>query len=332
VLAARQETDSGPAKETKALPRVSIGLPVYNGENFLEDAARSVLAQTFADLELVVCDNASTDRTAEIAQDLAASDRRVRYFRNERNLGAAPNYNRTWHESRGAYFKWLSHDDRLLPTYVEATVAALDAAPDAVLCNSVVDYIDEHGNVFATYDSELRAASGPDAVRRFAAMVLRSHSCVDFFGMTRRSAMEGSLLHASFHGADRAFLAQMALRGRLLQLPAHLVQMREHRQRYTRQQADARARALWHDSSRKKPVAMPTLTLYREYIRLVRSEPLVPAERRRCHAVLARWWAVNWNVARVGADALALLAPGAVGHAERLKGRLFGAAPGHFAK
>ncbi|MEK0084513.1 glycosyltransferase family 2 protein [Benzoatithermus flavus] len=310
---------------------MSIGLPVFNGENFLEDAARSVLAQTFDDLELVICDNASTDRTGEIARDLAASDPRVRYFRNERNLGAAPNYNRTWHESRGEYFKWLSHDDRLTPTYVEATVTALDAAPDAVLCNSVVDYIDEHGIVFATYDSDLGAASGPDPAARFAAMVLRSHSCVDFFGMTRRRAMEGSLLHASFHGADRAFLAQMALRGRLLQLPEHLVQMREHRQRYTRQQADARARALWHDSSGRKPVALPTLNLYHEYMRLVRAESLTPSQRRRCYRVLAQWWWVNWNLVRVGTDAIALLAPGVVGRAERLKARLFGAAPGHFA-
>ena len=73
------------------MPRVSIGLPVYNGENYLQDAMRSVLDQTFDDLELIVSDNASTDRSAEIAQDLAAADRRVRYFRNERNLGAAPN-------------------------------------------------------------------------------------------------------------------------------------------------------------------------------------------------------------------------------------------------
>ena len=165
----------------------------------------------------------------------------MRYLRNERNLGAARNYNRAWHESSGAYFKWLAHDDRIAPTYIAATVAALDAAPDAVLCNTVVDYIDPQGTVFAFYDSVLGEASGPDPVQRFAAMVLRSHSCVDMFGMIRRSAMEGSLLHATFHGADRAFLAQMALRGRLLQLPEHLVQMREHRNRYTRQQASAKS-------------------------------------------------------------------------------------------
>ena len=225
------------------MPRVSIGLPVYNGENFLEDAIRSVLAQTFDDLELIVSDNASTDRSAEIARDFAASDPRVRYFRNERNLGAAPNYNRAWAESTGACSSGLSHDDRIMPTYVAATVAALDAMPDAVLCNTVVDYIDEHGTVFTTYDSGLDLASGADPAQRFAAMVLRSHACIDFFGMARREAMAGSLLHGSFHGADRAFLAQMALRGRLLQLPEHLVQMREHKHRYTRNKPTPRRAA-----------------------------------------------------------------------------------------
>ncbi|MGZ9063625.1 MAG: glycosyltransferase family 2 protein, partial [Allosphingosinicella sp.] len=66
-------------------PRVSIGLPVYNGENFLAAAIDSVLNQTFADLELIICDDASTDRTAQICQDYAAKDERVRYLRNEKN-------------------------------------------------------------------------------------------------------------------------------------------------------------------------------------------------------------------------------------------------------
>jgi glycosyltransferase involved in cell wall biosynthesis len=312
------------------LPRVSIGLPFYNGENFLEDAMRSVLVQTYDDLELVVSDNASTDRSPEIARDLAASDARVRYFRNERNLGAAPNWNRVWQESRGSLFKWLAHDDRIKPNFVAAAVAALDEAPDAVLCNGVVDYIDENGTVFADYVSVLGEAGGVDPAERFAVMALRSHSCVDFFGMIRREAMAGSLMHASFHGADRAFLVQMALRGRLLQLPEHLVQMREHEHRYTRSKADAKARRLWHDSSAKRSAAMPTLFLYRQYLRLVQEEQLSPAERRRCYGVLARWWFNNWNAARVATDALSLLAPGIVGHAERLKTRLFGAAPGHF--
>lgn len=316
------------------VPRVSVGVPVFNGENFLEAALRSVLRQSLDDLELVVCDNASSDRTGEIARDLALGEPRLRYFRNERNLGAAPNYNRCFALSRGALFKWLSHDDRLEPGYLAATTAALAAAPDAVLAHSRVAYIDAADRVLATYDSELAAADHPDPIRRFAALVLRSHACVDFFGLIRREALQGSLLHASFHGADRALLAQLALRGRLVQVPAVLAQMREHGGRYTRRQGvDARARRAWHDSSTAGKPGLPSLELWRCYRRLVASEAgLSPAQRRRGRRVLRRWWLVNWNAARLGSDALGLVAPGAIGGAERLKARLFGAAPGHFAR
>ncbi len=311
-------------------PRVSIGIPVYNGENYLEEAMRSVLDQSFTDLELIVSDNASTDRTPEIIRDLAAGDRRVVCLHNPRNLGAAPNYNRTWAAARGTYFKWLAHDDRILPGYLEATVAALDRAPDAVLCNTVVEYIDGSGNRIGFYDSGLRAADRGSPSERFAAMILRSHSCVDFFGLVRRSAMENSLLHGPFHGADRAFLAQMALRGRLLQLDEPLVQMREHENRYTRRHASLIERMRWHDASRASRLVFPTWRLYAEYVGMVRREPLPLGERLRCWEVLGRWWLVNWNAIRAGVDIAAVVAPGVVGVAERVKTRLFGPAPGHF--
>ncbi len=311
-------------------PKVSIGIPVYNGENYLEEAMRSVLDQSFDDFELIVSDNASTDRTAEIVRDLAAADPRIVVLRNERNLGAAPNYNRAWAAARGTYFKWLAHDDRLLPGYLEATVTALEAAPEAVLCNTVVEYIDGDGAHIGHYDSGLGAADRASPAERFAAMILRSHSCVDFFGLVRRTAMENSLLHGPFHGADRAFLAQMALRGRLLQLDTPLVQMREHENRYTRRHASLVERMRWHDADRAGRLMFPTWRLYAEYVKMVRREPLPFGEKLRCWSVLGRWWFVNWNAVRAGVDLATVAAPGLVGFAERVKIRLFGAAPGHF--
>jgi glycosyltransferase involved in cell wall biosynthesis len=317
-------------KDMEAVPRVSIGLPVYNGEVYLEDAIRSALAQSFSDLELVICDNASTDRTEEIARDLAAGDRRIRYLRNSRNLGASGNFGLAFYESRGELFKWLAHDDRLEPAYLAATVAALDDAPEVVLCNTTVDCIDERGEVLARYTSVLGDAGGARPAERFATMVLRSHTCVDMFGLVRRSALVGSLLISGFHGADRALLAQLALRGRLLQLPEPLLQVREHGKRYTRQKADPALRRLWHSSEKAASKTLPTLRLYREYLRLVRTEQLSPGDRRACHRVLARWWFANWNSLRVATDLISVAAPGVVDRAERIKTRIFGAAPGHF--
>jgi glycosyltransferase involved in cell wall biosynthesis len=311
-------------------PLVSVGLPVYNGENYIAEAITSVLAQTCENLELIIQDNASTDRTAEICRGFLSMDPRVRYYRNPRNLGAAPNYNLAYNLAQGRYFKWLAHDDRLLPGYLEAATQALEARPDAVLCNSVVRYIDGEGQYIGLYDSGLAKADMPSPSARFASMVLSSHSCVDFFGVIRRAAMKGSLLHGSFHGADRAFLAQMALRGPFLQLSEPLVEMREHNNRYTRKQGRASERQAWHDASLRGRITFPAWRLYSEYVKAVRGEPLPVAERARCYSVLTRWWFTNWNAARAIVDVLAVLAPSAPAVAERIKTRLFGAAPGHF--
>lgn len=320
----RQASDSA-----AEVPLVSVGIPVFNGEAFLEDAIRSVLSQTLGDLELILCDNASSDRTGDICRDYEAREPRVRYFRNPRNLGAAANYNLAFSHARGRYFKWLAHDDRMLPSFLAKTSRVLEERTDAVLCNSVISYIDSGGTQLGLYDSRLSGADSFTPSERFAWMVLRSHTCVDFFGLIRRKALQHSLLHGSFHGADRALLAQLALRGRMVQLPAPLLAIREHPNRYTRAQQRSADRAAWHDSAQGAQPSFPTWRLYSEYWRMVRRERLTPTERSRCYAVLARWWLYNWNVARSMVDLLALALPSAPAQAERLKVRLFGAAPGH---
>ncbi|HMB77448.1 MAG TPA: glycosyltransferase family 2 protein [Kiloniellaceae bacterium] len=311
------------------MPCVSIGLPVYNGENFVTEAIKSVLDQTFTDFELIVSDNHSSDRTEEICRAFQASDSRVRYFRNEKNLGAAPNYNIAWQHAAGKYFKWLAHDDALLPQYLENTVRALDENPDAVLCNTTAIYIDQNGDELGAYRSPLAKASSDKPSERLAAMILDSHTCIDFFGLLRHSATENSILHQAYSGADKAFLAQMALRGRLLQIEPAQVQMREHPQRYTRVTATARMKLAWHDSNLEHKRDIPILTLYRACRDLVESEALSDADRTACRRVLRQFWTGSWNGARLVTDVLSVPFPGLVSKAFDLKFRLFGA-PGNF--
>jgi glycosyltransferase involved in cell wall biosynthesis len=311
------------------VPKVSIGLPVYNGERFLKEAVESALAQTFEDFELIISDNASTDGTADICQDAAQHDPRVRYFRNERNLGAAPNYNITWQYATGQYFKWFAHDDRIKPRYLEHTVAALDASPDVVLCNTVVDYIDENGNQLGLYRSVLEHCDSRSPDQRLASIIFRSHTCVDFFGLIRRSAMRDSILHQPFSGADKAFLAQMALRGRMIQLDEPLVEMREHPYRYTRAARTARMKLAWHDTSKGGKIDIPVLTLYRTYQDLVESESLSDDDRCACRVVIRRFWLNGLNLGRLAADLLSIPFPSAVDWAFKVRYRIFGA-PGNF--
>ena len=98
-------------------PTISVGLPVFNGENFVREAIESILSQTFSDFELVISDNASTDSTQSICEEYQQKDKRVRYFRSPENRGASWNFNNTFHLSQGEYFKWAAHDDVLLPRY-----------------------------------------------------------------------------------------------------------------------------------------------------------------------------------------------------------------------
>jgi hypothetical protein len=312
--------------QTGRVPRVSIGLPVFNGEAYVEEAIRSVLTQTLADFELIISDNASTDRTGEICVDCAADDPRICYSRNQKNIGGARNLNLVWERSSSPYFKWLAHDDRLLPGYLAATLAALEAVPEAVLCNSVVEYIDEHGRHQGIYRSVMRHCSGGDAAQRLAPLVLQAHTCVDVFGLIRADALQDSLLHQPFRGSDRALLAQLALRGPLLQLVEPLVQMRQHAGQYS-QMRNVRHQVAWYAPDRRGETELSVLKLYRAYEELISTEPLSETQRAACQKVLKRFWLQGWTLGRLIAELLSVPFPRASSliRAAAIKLRLIGA-------
>ncbi len=133
-------------------PRVSIGLPVWNGEVFLPKALDSLLAQTFTDFELIISDNASTDATEEICKSYGARDRRIRYYRNDENLGLQANTQRVLDLATAPLFMWACHDDMWDPTYLAKMVAELDRDSSLVLAGSNTASIDERGTLRTFYD------------------------------------------------------------------------------------------------------------------------------------------------------------------------------------
>lgn len=98
------------------MPKITVGMPVYNGERYVEESIKSVLAHTFDHFELLISDNGSTDRTAEICQDNASMDSRISLIRNEQNIGASANYNTLVQKATAPYFRWSNADDLLAPT------------------------------------------------------------------------------------------------------------------------------------------------------------------------------------------------------------------------
>jgi glycosyltransferase involved in cell wall biosynthesis len=126
-------------------PRVTIGLPVYNGARYLEGALEALLAQDMPDFDLVVSDNASTDATPRILAAFAAKEPRMRVIRQPENVGASRNFAAVLDEARAPYFLWAAHDDVYAPSYLRKTLAALDATPSAVLAVSKIRFVDGEG-------------------------------------------------------------------------------------------------------------------------------------------------------------------------------------------
>lgn len=271
-------------------PKVSIGLPVHNGERYLEETLDCLLEQTFEDFEIIISDNASDDGTSAICQSYARRDGRVRYHRNELNLGAGPNFNRTFELARGEYFKWQAHDDLLEPTYLEKCVAMLDADPTAVLCQAGISQIDEHGRSVRPVHIPLVGTDSPSPSRRFARSVLASHSCRDIFGLIRSEALRGMPLHEGCLDTDRIVLAELSLRGRFVHVPEPLFVHRDHPQRFVHTAYDDRdARIAWYDPSRAGDRSGQYLSLYQSYFAAVRRSAPTASARLKCYGHLLRW-------------------------------------------
>lgn len=274
-----------------AVPRVSVGLPVFNGDNYLVEAIESHLAQTFADFELVICDNGSTDGTEAICRRFADRDPRIRYLRFDANIGAASNFNRAFQLARGEYFRWASHDDRIRPEYLEACVAILDSFPDTVLCHSNVRLINPEGKPVDTQRQSAERINSVDVRVRFRENADPSHQCLDVFGLIRRSALEQTSLIEGYPGSDRILLAELALHGRFYRLWDPLFESRIHPERSICQ--DPRSFAEWFAPGAGDTAAYSQWLALQGYLRGVSRAPLPIDRRIACSGVVAEWMVKN---------------------------------------
>ncbi|MBB1252147.1 glycosyltransferase family 2 protein [Streptomyces sp. OF3] len=273
-----------------APPRLSIGLPVYNGEEYLAEALDALLGQTYEDFELVVSDNASTDGTRDICRKYAAGDSRVRYLRLPRNIGAAPNHNFVFTQCRGELFKWASHDDLYARDLLRRCVEALDERPETILAHSGQAVIDGEGRVKVPYAYGL-ATDSPHPPERFRSLLFEPGGD-DFYGVMRADVLRRVKPHDSYHHADRTFVAEITLHGPFHQVPELLYFRRDHPTRAERANPGKRARCVNLDP-RRAGVLHPTPRLLAEYVggfvSAIRRAPLSSADRRACYRHLAAW-------------------------------------------
>ena len=272
-------------------PRLTLGLPVYNGERFLSAAIDALLAQVFTDFELIISDNASTDRTREIAEGYARSDPRVRYVRHEVNRGSAFNHSVVVELARGAYFKWVSDDDLYHPELLDRCIRAFETHPGIVSAHAWTAYVDEDGHVTRTLDYPLETDS-PRASVRFRSLLYTDPGGDDIYGVIPTVVMRRLLPYASHHHSDRTFVATLSLYGPFHNEPEFLFLRREHAGRATLQPS-IRARCARLDPARANRWRHPVARLVGEYLLAyvlgIWRAPLSPVERFRCYRALGIW-------------------------------------------
>lgn len=268
-------------------PLVSIGMPVYNGENYLREAVDSLLAQTYTNFELVISDNASTDCTQAICEAYEASDPRVRYYRNAVNQGAAANYNRVFALAEGKYFKWAAHDDIHAPGMLQHCVDVLERDESVVLCHVKTLIIDEHGKPYLEYLVELDTMAAQPHVR-FGEVIGREHWCYQVFGIFRSSVLRETPLIDRYSDSDRVLLAELALRGRIYEIPTVMFYRREHPQTSTRKYVSNRDRMVWFDPNLRAAIYLPFWLKFKGYLSAVWRAPLAPQERLLSYAQIGR--------------------------------------------
>ena len=281
---------------SNSTPRVSIGLPVYNGEQFLKEALDSILAQTFEDFEVIISDNASTDSTKEICQAYVAKDSRIRYFRNETNIGAAKNFNRTFELSSGEYFKWAAHDDAYVPTFLEKCVSVLDQSPSVVLCYTEEMDIDEQGRYIGKrpYGLDTSLVKPYDL---FCNMTSVNRGSPAVFGVIRASVLKKTALIGGYYASDLVLLAELTLYGSFRSVPEDLMLHREHNLRsvYTHSYSARHSAAAWWNPERKKRIAFPIWRMFLGYLASIIRSPLSWAERMRCCLYMMKWMRWRWR-------------------------------------
>lgn len=269
---------------------VAIGMPVYNGERWLRQSVESLLAQTRRDFALVISDNASSDGTERIGRELAAGDARIRYHRNEVNVGVFRNYDIALSLTRSTYFKWASCNDLCAPRFLDECIGALEANPEALLAypGTILFTTDPRAGDRYAFDADIQ---DPDPVTRFRRVLSETRLNNAFNGVYRADALRRTSLNGEYMGSDIVVVAEIALAGTILRLPQHLF-FRRMTVDAASASKDERGKREFFAGSGRNVEGTPTFDMHLQLIRSVRRSGLSLADRLRAWTYLGRrlWW------------------------------------------
>lgn len=273
-------------------PKVSIGLAVYNGDKYLRQAIDSILTQTFTDFELIISDNASIDQTEQICRSYAEQDKRIRYHRNDTNIGGANNENLTFKLARGKYFRWAAHDDLCAPTLLEKLVQVLDGDPSVVLAYSHIQKINEDNEKIGLLLQEKGTSSSP--YERFKGLTSWDHDCETSYGLIRSEIMAKTDLQLNYTDSDRTLLCELSLYGKFYQVPEVLFYKRIHPEMSTKVYQDWRQRMAWFNPTfSNKQITFPYWQQFSHHFRIISRSPLSTWDKIACYAYMITWVFMN---------------------------------------
>jgi glycosyltransferase involved in cell wall biosynthesis len=240
-----------PLNNPTSSPRVSIGMPVYNGEKYVGEAIQAHLDQTYPDFELILTDNASTDRTEEICRSYAAKDPRVKYYRNPQNIGVAGNFRRGFDLAVAPYFRWSPSDDLVSPNLLQRAVEILDHDPSIFVAYPRTKLIDDKGLVTGDFDENLhllddRPSERWKGVRRNIRMGNLP------YGLSRSSILRKTGLLRNYTGGDFPLIAEMSLYGKFFEIPDVFFYRRMHEQASSAMKNTADVMSLYDPKKRRK--------------------------------------------------------------------------------
>lgn len=209
------EDGSAASGQQKQLPLVTVGLPTYNRANALSRAISSVLQQDYRNIELVISDNASTDETEELCRQLCERDSRVKYFRQERNIGPSLNFREVLTRASGEFFMWLADDDWLDHEYVGRCMEVLLNHADHALVCGTAKYFRDGQLEFTGEPIDLPEETGAERMRSYYRQIVHNGT---FYGVIRRRFLNFSLPLNTL-GGDWLLIATVAYQGKIATVP-----------------------------------------------------------------------------------------------------------------
>lgn len=260
-------------------PRVGIGMPVYNCAPYIGQAIESHLAQTFGDFELVITDNQSTDGTEEVCRRYVSLDRRVRYLKNEANLGGPGNFRRAFRHCRGEYHKWSTADDWWGPTFLAQALEILDRDSETVVVYPRTVMVDDAGHETGRYDDALHLRDDRPS-QRFIQLYNTVTLCHAHLGLIRRDVMARTALIGRELASDIRFLAELSLYGKFHVLPEYLFYRRFHQTSSSWNRTDLERQTAYY-APRGSGFRFHTWRRYGALLRAVARAPIAPGEKLR---------------------------------------------------